>query len=95
LRELDGTRHDRGEHGLVVQRGRDGAPDLLERFQLADRLRKVARALGHFLLQPAVRALQLICHAVEMISQIRDFVLCFHLDAVAELARLQLLRTDL
>ena len=95
LRELDSTRHDRGEHGLVVQRGRDGAPDLLERFQLADRLCKIARAFGDFLLQPSVGPLQLVCHAVEMVGEIRDLILRLHFDAMAEIARLQLLGTDL
>ena len=70
-------------------------PDFLERFQLADRLCKIARAFGDFLLQPSVGPLQLVCHAVEMVGEIRDLILRLHFDAMAELARLQLLGTDL
>ena len=95
LGELDGARHDSREHGLVVQRRGDGASDLLERLQFADRLSKVSRPLGDLLLEPAVGPLQLVRHTIEMIGEIGNLVLGLHLDAMAELARLQLLGADL
>src|SRR5262249_5869345 len=42
--ELDGARHDRGEHRFEVEGGADGPAYLAERRQLLHRARQVARA---------------------------------------------------
>ena len=55
--ELHRTRDDRGKDGLGIEGRGDGATDLLERLQFADRLREIAGTFRDLLLQPAVRVL--------------------------------------
>ena len=43
-RELDGAADDRGEDGVEIERGADGAPDVAERGELIDGARELVRA---------------------------------------------------
>ena len=42
-RQLDGPRHDRGQHRLEIERGADRAADLAQRRELLDRARQLLR----------------------------------------------------
>jgi hypothetical protein len=83
-------------HRLGVEEGRDRPPDLLQRAQLAVRLRQVAGALLDLLLYSRpYEPCSSFRHAVELLGKLADLVPGVHLDAMAEVARLELARADL
>ena len=84
--DLDGAGDDSRQHRIEVERGRDGAPDLLEPLELAHGLGEIAGAFFHLVLQARIGFLELGGHPVELVGEVLDLVLGVDLDAVVELA---------
>ena len=95
IRKFHRLGHDRRQHRLGIERRRDGAADFLKRLQFADRLGEIGGAFRDFLLEAAIGSVQFTRHPVELVGQFLDLIPGMDVDAVAEIAGLQLLGADL